>query len=80
MEGKNMRYLPLLLLLGACASPPQRQYVWLHDSGGSRMQYERDYGACEAQALSSHPYGSVERGVSLFGACMRSRGWRLVER
>jgi len=71
-----MRYLLLAALVVGCA--PQPQYRWVHSSGANQAQFEMDHGFCEAQALSATK--EIERGVAIFGACMRSKGWHLIER
>lgn len=73
-----MRFAWIVMLAG-CATQ-QAQYQWMHDAGAGRNEFERDYGYCEAQALATHPALPVERGVGVFAGCMRSKGWRLVER
>lgn len=75
------RYLVVLLLAG-CATQPQAQYRWakLDGTQATQQEFERASGQCEAQALQSHPGHSIERGVQIFGACMRGMGWVLVER
>lgn len=76
-----MRYAFVVLLVAGCATQPQQQYVWRHDSGVSnQMQFNRDDGQCQAQALATHPLMPIEQGVHLFGACMAGKGWRLVPR
>jgi len=76
-----MRTVFACLLVAGCAAQPRPQYQWLHDSGAAdRAQLNRDSGACEAQALSTHPGLPVDRGIGVFVACMRGKGWRLVER
>lgn len=68
------------LLLAGCAAAPQASYVWRHDSGVSdQRQFDRDHGACSAQALA-HPLMPVEQGAHLFAGCMAGRGWRLTQR
>ena len=75
-----MRYL-FVLLLASCATQPPKQYQWVKiNGGGTQEEFLMAQGACEAQALQSHPGISVERGVQIYGACMRSKGWVLVER
>ena len=75
-----MRYV-FLLLLASCATQPPKQFQWVKISGGgTQEEFLMAQGACEAQALQSHPGISVERGVQIYGACMRSKGWVLVER
>jgi hypothetical protein len=71
-----MRICLLVLLLAGCASQPSTQYRWV---GGNPATFDQDAAACEAQALSV-PFVTNERGVAIYGACMRSRGWNLVER
>ena len=75
-----MRYL-FVLLLASCATQPPKQYQWVKlTGGGSQEEFQMAQGQCEAQALQSHPGISVERGVQIYGACMRGKGWVLVER
>lgn len=68
----------LVAVLAGCAPP--KQYQWLSDSGASRAQFERDFGQCEAYAVANSPSYATQRGVEIFGACMRGKGWSLVER
>lgn len=75
-----IRYLHVLLFAG-CAAQPLTQYQWVKiGGGGTHDELQMASGQCEAQALQSHPGISVERGVQVFGACMRGKGWVLVER
>lgn len=71
-----MRYFVLLLLAG-CASEGETQYRWAKP-GSDRQAYEMESSQCEQAALTATK--EVERGVSIFGACMRGKGWTLVER
>lgn len=68
----------VLLLFGGCATQPQKQYQWVHSGGAAREQLQADHGQCEAQALSATK--EIQRGVAIFGACMRGKGWNLIER
>jgi hypothetical protein len=70
-------YLFVLLLAG-CATRPAVQYQWVHATGAA--SFDQDFGQCEAQALGTHPLMPQEQAVALFGACMRGKGWRLVQR
>jgi hypothetical protein len=74
-----MRAIFVLLLVAGCASTPPKQYQWVSSTGADRAQHERDFGQCEAQALSVTGV-STERGFHIFAACMRGKGWTLVER
>lgn len=71
-----MRICLLVLLLAGCATQPAPQYRW---AGGNPATFDRDAAVCEGQALSV-PFVTTERGVAIYGACMRSRGWYLVDR
>ena len=75
-----MRHAFVVLLVAGCATQPQQQYVWRHDSGVSnQMQFDRAYGHCQAQALAN-PFMQVEQGLHLFQGCMAGNGWQLVPR
>ena len=69
-----MRYFVFILLAG-CAQQATSQYRW---AGGHPSTLDRDLATCEQQTLSV-PFISNERGVAIFGACMRARGWHLVQ-
>lgn len=71
-----MRSVLFVLIVAGCAAQPQQRYRWVHASGDG--DFEAAFGQCEAQALSSHPAIPQQRGVAIFGACMRGKGWHLV--
>ena len=69
-----MRYV-LILLLAGCASNTK---FW-DKPGASSMEFEMDRGSCQAQGFSA-PMGPMSmQSAMIFNACMRSRGWQLVE-
>jgi hypothetical protein len=74
-----MRYAIALLFIAGCTFAPEKQYGWVNSAGSNNDQLQRDFGQCETQALSVTGV-STQRGVSIFGACMRGKGWTLVER
>ena len=69
-----MRYIAACLVLASCSST-QPQYRW---AGANPATFDRDFASCEQAALSV-PLVNNERGVAIFGACMRSKGWHLVQ-
>lgn len=69
-----MRYLVVLLLAG-CATT---EHVW-DKPGASEQDWHMDRGACNAQAASHAPLGSVQWAV-IFGSCMNGKGWQRIER
>lgn len=71
----------LVLMLTGCASQPAQDYVWRHDSGVQDQRlFNRDFGACQAQAMGVHPLTPVEQVQHLHFGCMAGKGWRLVAR
>lgn len=72
-----MRVLIVLLLAG-CAARPAVEYRWVADRPTNRAEFERDFGQCEAQALA-HPGTPMQRGMEIFAACMRGKGWSYVQ-
>lgn len=68
----------LVAVLTACAPP--KQYQWLSDSGAGQAQRDRDFGECAAYAMAASPTYAAQRTAAIFAACMRGKGWSLVER
>ena len=67
-----MRYV-LILFLAGCAT----QKVW-DRPGASSTDFEMDRGYCQAQAFGSPGMYTMQVAI-VFNACMRSRGWVLVD-
>ncbi len=67
-----------LVLLSACEATPSRQYHWVKD-GSTREQLTTEASQCEERALSVTGV-STQRGIEIYGACMRGKNWRYVER
>ncbi len=76
-----MRYLGGLgfaFLVGGCADEAGYRY---YRSGASQAAYEVESSQCEARVLASPIREDQQaRGVALFDACMRGKGWTLVPR
>jgi hypothetical protein len=70
-----MRYLPVLILLlsAGCAG----QKLW-EKPGASAREFEMEKGQCEAQAYSVPGMHYMQVGA-VFNACMRGKGWYLVD-
>lgn len=70
-----MRYLAVLLLLVGCA---KKESFW-EKPGASSMEFEMDKGQCQAQAFGTPGMYTMQVAM-VFNACMRGKGWYLVER
>lgn len=66
-----MRYLLILLVLTACASPERK---WYKD-GSSGEEFERDHGYCTAQGFQGTQ--SLMQAAIVQNGCMRGKGWQL---
>ena len=78
-----MRLL-LALLVAGCAIEPEPQYRWVKD-GSNSQQFDMEFAQCEERAISASPAGGLnraqsERGMAIFGSCMRGKGWNLIPR
>lgn len=73
---KPIRFLPLVFL-AACAAQPKPK-VWVQDnSPAARAYFDQAFAYCEARSTGPEILGATERGIDLFDACMRAKGWRL---
>lgn len=64
--------------LAGCASQPEQQYAWAKKDG-TQQDFQMSAGQCEAHALSILGATNV-RGLEIYLACMRGKGWNYVQR
>jgi hypothetical protein len=69
-----MRTILFVLLLSGCAT----ERYW-EKPGASSSEFEMDRAQCQAQALSTAGMYMMQMALVL-NACMRGKGWYIVER
>lgn len=75
-----MRYCTLLVLLGLFGCAEEGGYSY-EKAGASAGTYDMEANQCRERALSAPIRESErERGIAIFDACMRGKGWVLVPR
>jgi hypothetical protein len=70
-----MRYLICLFVLAGCATTER---YW-EKPGASSSEFDMDRAQCQAQALSTAGMYMMQMALVL-NACMRGKGWYIVER
>lgn len=72
-----MRYL-CVLVLTACAAPAHLAWERVDAASPTPQWLYMDKGQCESMAVAAT--ANENRQVEVFVACMRGKGWRLVQR
>ena len=73
-----MRYLIVLTALAGCAAPSALVWQRVDAASPTPQWLYMDKGQCESMAVAAT--ANENRQVEVFAACMRGKGWRLVQR